>query len=198
MDPRPPTRRRGDLLLESIYDAVAVILREEGYAKLTFVEVARVAHTSRTVLYRRWGTPLNLIRATTAYRSAQALGGDMIDLVEDTGSLRGDLLAVIGLYVRIYSAVGTDFMNAMLFERSQNSAELPAITDDVGLRNRQVIEKVLDAARARGEAVKPLGPLAMTLPFDLIRATYVWKRSDFTDAEIEQLVDEILLPVFAG
>jgi len=183
-------------LLESIYEATTFILREQGYARLTFVEIARVARTSRTVLYRRWGTPLNLIRAITSYRSFQALGGDMIDLVEDTGSLRGDLLALMRLYLRIYDAVGTDIMNAVVFEMSQNNSQIPAITDDVMVRNRQVTEKIIGAARERGEAIKALSPAALTLPFDLIRVGYLWGRPAFGEAELEGLVDEILMPVF--
>ncbi len=58
---RRDTRRRGDTLTESIYQAVEDIIKTEGYTNLTFQKIAQAAQTSRTVLYRRWETPLDLI-----------------------------------------------------------------------------------------------------------------------------------------
>jgi len=193
-----PVRKRGDKLLESIYDAAIEIIRTEGYSNLTFLRVSRLAHTGRTVLYRRWATPLDLIREIMTYRSAQALGGDLLDLIQDTGSLRGDLLYLLELYQKIYTGVGPEVMNAMLFEMSQNNRRIPEIKSDVGFRNVELMEKLLGFARARGEAIKPLSGVALTLPFNLIRMSFLWERRTIDGPEREQLVDDILLPVYIG
>lgn len=190
------TRRRGDLLLESIYDAATKIIREQGYAKLTFLEIARSAKTSRTVLYTRWTTPLDLVREIVTYRSSQALGGDLTELIKDTGSLRGDLLYLLELYQKIYVSVGAEIMNAMLFEMSQNNVEIPAMKDEIGFKNVFLMEKILGFAKARGESIKPPGEKALRLPFDLIRMSFLWERQGLDETAREQIVDEILLPVF--
>jgi len=192
------TRRRGELLLESIYDAATKIIRERGYSNLTFLEIAKAARTSRTVLYRRWGTPFDLVREIMTYKSAQALGGDLIDKIKDTGSLRGDLLYLLELYQKIYVSVGPEIMNAMLFELSQNNARIPAIKGDISFRNVELMDKALGFARARGEKLKPLSVVTLTLPFDLIRMGFLWKQQPIDQTAREQLVDEILLPVFQG
>jgi len=194
--PDNPTRKRGDKLLESIYNAAIEIIRNEGYGNLTFLRVSRLARTGRTVLYRRWATPLDLIREIMTYRSAQALGGDLPDLIRDTGSLRGDLLYLLELYQKIYSSVGPEIMNAMLFEMSQNNTRIPEIKSDIGFRNVELMDKLLGFAEARGEKIKLLSEQALTLPFNLIRMSFLWERRTISEAAREQLVDEILLPVF--
>ena len=190
------TRKRGDRLIESIYDAALEIIRNEGYGSLTFLRIARQARTGRAGLYRRWATPLDLIREIMAYRSAQALGGNLVDLIKDTGSLRGDLLYLLELYQKIYLSVGPEVMNAMLFEMSQNNMRIPVIKNDIGFRNVELMEKILGFAEARGEKIKPLSEKALRLPFDLVRMSFLWERQAIGVSECEQLVDEILLPVF--
>ena len=196
MSTESATRKRGDKLLESIYDAAIEIIRNEGYSSLTFLRISRLARTGRTVLYRRWATPLDLIREIMTYRSAQALGGDLMDMIKDTGSLRGDLLYLMELYLKIYDSVGPEIMNAMLFEMSQNNARIPTIKHDIGFRNVALMEKLLGFARARGEKIKRLSEITMTLPFDLIRMGFLWESRPLDEAAREKLVDEILLPVF--
>jgi len=191
------SRRRGDKLIESIYEAAIEIIRTEGYGNLTFMRVARLARTGRTVLYRRWATPFDLTREIMEYKTVQALGGDLADMVKDTGSLRGDLLYLMDLYQRIYDATGPEIMNAMLFEMSQNNARIPQIKGSIAFRNAQIMQKLLDFAKARGEATKPVTEIALTLPFDLIRMSFLWQQRTL-DAQLrERLVDEILMPVFA-
>jgi len=192
------TRKRGDRLLESIYDAAIAVIREEGYGNLTFLRVARLARTGRAVLYRRWATPFDLIREIMTYRSAQALGGGLTELIRDTGSLRGDLLHMLDLYQKVYISVGPEVMNAMLFEMSQNNARIPALKTDIGFRNVEMMEKILGFARARGEAVKPPTETVLRLPFDLVRMSFMWERQALSRAEQERLADEILLPVLRG
>ena len=194
MDRAP--RRRGDRLLESIYDAATSIIATEGYGALTFLRIARLAHTGRAVLYRRWATPLDLVRDIMMYKSTQALDGELLDIVQDTGSLRGDLLHLLNLYQQIYLATGPEIMNALLFEMSQNNAGVPALTDNAFFKNAEVMRKVLGFAEARGEPLKSLSPSTRTLPFDLVRMSFLWQRRALDHDALERLVDEILLPVF--
>jgi AcrR family transcriptional regulator len=193
---RSDTRRRGDALTESIYQAVENIIKTEGYTSLNFQKIAQAAQTSRTVLYRRWETPLELIHDIIVEKSLHALGGEFIDMLEDTGSLRGDLLYMLTLYQRFYIEVGPEIMNAMLFEMSQNSPTMVAIGQNAVKRNIVAMRKVLDFARMRDEKVKKVSEFALRLPFDLIRMQYLLHRTAIDARQLESLVDEILLPVF--
>ena len=190
------TRRRGDVLIDSIYDATVEIIKEVGYANLTFQQIAQVVKTSRTVLYRRWATTFDLIREIWVYKWTKVLGGELIDRIEDTGSLRGDLLLLLTLYQSVYSEVGPEIMDAILFEIGQNNKRITEIKINATEKNILTMRKLLGFAKARSEKIKEVSDISLTLPFELMRIKYMMGK-DLVDAEqLKLLVDEILLPVF--
>lgn len=189
------TRRRGDALTESIYTATIELMQKVGYSNLTFQQIAQAAKTSRTVMYRRWTTPFDLIREIMVDKM-EALGGDLTDRMEDSGSLRGDLLQLLTLYERFLVAVGPEIINAILFEMGQGNPKIVGIESNATAKNSAVMGKVLGRAKARGEAVKAVSPATLTLPFDLLRTENLLRRGKVEEGRKERLVDEILLPVF--
>ncbi|MDQ7094682.1 TetR/AcrR family transcriptional regulator [Desulfosporosinus sp. PR] len=189
-------RRRGDALIESIYDATVEVIKEVGYANLTFQLIARAAKTSRTVLYRRWTTTLDLIHEIMAYKTTEALGGDLTDKLENTGSLRGDFLLLLTLYQRFFFEVGPEIMNAFFFELGQNSAGIAEIKRKATEKNILTMRKLLSFAQARGEKLKEVSAITLTLPFDLIRIEHILRQGTLDENQLGLLVEEILLPVF--
>ncbi|WP_278343178.1 TetR/AcrR family transcriptional regulator [Parageobacillus thermoglucosidasius] len=189
-------RRRGDALYESIYNATIELIKKVGYINLTFQEIAKAAKTSRTVIYRRWQTKLDLIHEIMVYKMKKVLDGELIDKIEDTGSLRGDLLQLLTLYNKAYLEVGPEIMNAILFEMGQNNKKMTEITVNATNKNILVMQKLLGFAKARGEKIKEVSETTLTLPFDLIRVEYLMRKGVIHEKRLELLVDEILLPVF--
>ncbi|QOX65677.1 TetR/AcrR family transcriptional regulator [Anoxybacterium hadale] len=189
-------RRRGDALNESIYNATIEIIREVGYANLTFQKIAHTAKTSRTVMYRHWETTFDIIREIIIYKTANILGGELIDKIESTGNLRGDLLQLLTLYQRIYTEVGPEIMNAFLFEMGQNNKKIPGIEVNAINNNILTMRKLLESAKARGEKIKEVSDATLTLPFDLIRIENFLHKEGAGANRLDLLVDEILLPVF--
>ncbi|MEA5117445.1 MAG: helix-turn-helix domain-containing protein, partial [Propionicimonas sp.] len=84
------TRRRGRELEEAILRAAWSLFLDGGYAAVTMQQVAEDAGTSKPVLYRRWADRDALLGDAMGY-GLRSLPLD----VPDTGSLRGDLLAVM-------------------------------------------------------------------------------------------------------
>ncbi|MDF2986168.1 MAG: TetR family transcriptional regulator [Eubacterium sp.] len=195
-EPDKNTRRRGDVLIDSIYDATVKIIKEVGYANLTFRQIAQNAKTSRTVLYRRWTTTFDLIREIMVYKSALVLDGELFDKIRDTGSLRSDLLLLLTLYQSIYNEVGTEIMNAFLFEMSQSNEKIDEIKIKAIGKNILTMEKLLRFAKARGDKLKEVGDMTLVLPFDLIRMENIVRKDVVDTKRLEIIVDEILLPVF--
>lgn len=190
------TRRRGDALTESIYNAVEKIIKEVGYANLTFQQIAQASKTSRTVLYRRWETTFDLIREIMIYKTADALNGELIDKIKDTGNLRGDLLQLLTLYQSVFTEVGPEIMNVFLFELGQNNNKIGAIETNAITKNILVMRKLLGFAKARGEKIKEVSDTTLPLPFDLVRVENFMHKGTVDVNRLELLVDEILLPVF--
>ena len=189
------TRRRGDALVESIYYAVVKLIKEVGYANLTFQQIAKGAKTSRSVLYHRWANMFDLLMEIVDDRSSKALGGQLIDRIENTGTLRGDLINLLTLYQSIYTEIGPEIMSAALFEIGQANKEVPEAEADTTAKNIMVMQKLLKNAKSRGEKIKMVSDITLTLPFNLIRLeNLMYKNVDSN--RIALFVDEILLPVF--
>ena len=87
---RKQERRRGADLEDAILDAAWEQLTAEGYGRFTIDTVAARARTSKPVLYRRWKTSDELLRAAIRHRGAVTEVPD-----PDTGTLRGDMLALL-------------------------------------------------------------------------------------------------------
>lgn len=192
---RVQTRKRGDTLVESIYDAAAKLIKEVGYANLTFQQVAKAAKTSRSVLYRRWANMFDLLMEMVDDRSSKALGGQLVDRMENTGTLRGDLLHMLALYQSMYAEIGPEMLSAVLFEVGQGNNKVPEAEVDAAAKNVLVMRKLLKNAKSRGEKIKKVSDITLTLPFNLIRMENLLNKSVDSN-RIALFVDEILLPVF--
>ncbi|EHI99477.1 regulatory protein TetR [Clostridium sp. DL-VIII] len=191
------TRKRGDTLVESIYDAAVKLIKEVGYANLnlTFQQIAKTAKTSRSVLYRRWATMFDLLMEIVDDRSSKALGGQLIDIIKNTGTLRGDLLSLHTSYQSTYEEVGPEILSAVLFEIGQGNNKVPEAEVDAAAKNILVMRKLLENAKSRGEKIKEVSDITLALPFNLIRMeNLMYKNVD--SRQIALFVDEILLPVF--
>ena len=189
-------RKRGNVLLESIYDATVKVIKEVGYANLTFQQIAKTAKTSRTVIYRRWSTKFDLIREIKEYKKSIVLDGELSDEIQKTESLREDLLQLLTLYQKVYMGVGPEIMSAFLFELSQNNDKIAEIKIIAKEKNIMIMKKLLEFARERGDKIKKVSNETLVLPFDLIRIENVMWKSEIDESRLASLVDEILLPVF--
>lgn len=190
-------RKRGEELEVAILEAADEIIKVSGYDHLTFQNVAKLAETSRSVIYRRYETPVDLIHALVRYKSEKALGGKLIDLLEETGSLRSDLIAAMELYHRFFESVGSAILNAMLFEFSQKNKESQLWMRRAREGNIEVMKKVQHFAIQRGEIHHEFSRIQMTLPFNLLRLEYIINSSSVTKEYITQLVDEVLMPIYS-
>jgi AcrR family transcriptional regulator len=192
--PKPVRRRRRGVELEAaLLDAAWEELVEVGFAKLTMESVAARARTGVAVLYRRWANKEQLVfAALERNREAHPIE------VPDTGSLRGDLLALLQ---------NTNAARAALWAVTIKSGVL-AGTDltPAGARNRlpghqlpRRHDVIYGRAHDRGEIDLDRVPSAvLALPFDLLRHDMVMNLEPAKLARIESIVDELFLPLAQG
>src|SRR6188474_922947 len=83
-------RRRGTELEDAILRAAWDELTAVGYAGLTMEGVAARAQTGKQVLYRRWPNRVELVLSAVRHHWSS-----ITDDLPDTGSLRGDVLALM-------------------------------------------------------------------------------------------------------
>ncbi len=166
------------------------LLAERGYDGVTFEEVARRAGASKATLYRRWKSRREMVVAAL---KAGPAGRERADGI-DTGSLRGDLLALCGrLLATMRSADGRTAL-LLLQAGIENPDLCEEIERAVGPTGARLPASVVDAAIRRGE----LPDRVDSFPFEEVAGSVLLLRRlnglDTDDAYLEALVDSILIP----
>ena len=190
------TRRHGAELEAAILDAAWQQLVAEGYQHFTIDAVAARAQTSKPVLYRRWKTREDLLRATARHRGAATDAPP----VPDTGTLRGDVLALLA-GANTASNPMAALVSSMLGSYYDQTGPTPAELREAFLSERSsgsAVQQVVNRAVERGE-VDPgrLTPRIIDLPFDLFRNEMLMTLKPVPDHVLRQIVDDIFLPLVA-
>lgn len=184
-------RRRDVVLVEAIRRAAREELDDHGYAGVTFAGVARRAHTSRPVLYRRYRSRAHLVAdAMTARMASMAV-------TESTGSLREDVLQALRFALEQNRSIGRDTFGAVLVEADAAiRAEFAALGADLFLNT---LRHAVETARTRGELGSgPVPDLALRAALDMFRVE-VLQCDHFVTADfLDQVVDQVALPLFTA
>ena len=185
-----PTRRHGQGLVRAIQEAVVAEVAEHGYAGTTYDGVATRAGTSKPVLYRRWPTKANMV--LDAFLDASP----GLTLPADTGSLSGDLKALLRTAQSMMDRAGRRTLLGLLAELDRSAGE--SVRELLFARGADVIEPLLDRARQRGEiGDSPLPPRVAGLALDLVRHEVVIVGA-LTQETLDTIVDEIAVPLLVA
>jgi len=193
----PATRRRGKALEQAIFDATLCELADVGYNAMTMEGIANRAHTGKAAIYRRWSTKDDLI--------VDALDNDLEikrDEPPDTGSIRGDMLALMRAMAAFLSSPAGSAMHTILNEGvhsrvpvDQNGPEYMIKRRVIGPRQEMffdVLRRGVERGEVRPEAVSQrvvdVGPACLF-------ARYLAQGGPIEDAELTALVDEVLIPL---
>jgi len=187
-------RRRGIELDKALLDAAWQQLLHEGYAAFTMEAVAARAGTSRAVLYRRWADKHELVRAVVAH----VMRPDEIKIA-DTGSLRGDTIAMMKIANRTRLELVTA-MTVHLGGYYQETGTSPADLRKALFPSRPNIPRVLlERAVARGEVHPALvTDRIAAVPYALLQQEFFMTLKPVPNAVIEDIVDTIFLPLVRG
>jgi AcrR family transcriptional regulator len=183
-------RRRGAALESAILDAGWDQLIDAGYERFTIDAVAARSSSARSVLYRRWPSRLDLLKAVIRRR-----GEVDVILTPDTGSLRGDVLAAL-----------TEFNDRRSRIIGLIAARLGAYFDEAGGSPRELralfvpdgptgMETIVGRAVARGELAATPPARIVALPADLLRHELFMTLTAATPQTIVEIVDDVFLPL---
>ncbi|MGW6915895.1 TetR/AcrR family transcriptional regulator [Kitasatospora sp. NPDC054939] len=165
--PAPPGAAPAPRKARAIFDATLDLLAEQGYDGLTVEGVAQRAGVNKTTLYRYWPSKGALV-------SAALTGARRLELaVPDTGSLRGDLEALVRQVVGLLTAPPTAELAVPVFGAVTRSPELADSVRDFFADRLAREQVVLDRAVTRGELPAGTDP---ALLMDLL-AGAVWVRA---------------------
>jgi AcrR family transcriptional regulator len=175
------TRRRGDDLVRAIYASTLVELAGSSFEELSFEKIALRARTGKAALYRRWSSPADLVLAALA----DPVAGFAETPPPRTGSLRGDLLVLLGGLARVLDEPHGRALLQLITQR-QRHPELFERVRDLVLRPRQdlILELLGEAGTALIAAVGPR----------LVLVQHI-ESGSVGEAEVAAIVDEVLLPL---
>jgi AcrR family transcriptional regulator len=187
------TRRRGAELEEALLEAAWLELVAVGYGRFTIDGVATRAGTSRPVIYRRWPDRAELAVAAVGHYSRTRL-------VEtpDTGTLRGDLIAMLTLASRSRAELAALFSVTMGEYFAETGRTPNQLREDFLAARKQPfgIDEILQRGLDRGE-IDPgrLTPRIAALPSDLMRLDLLMNLEPPSDKTIAEIIDEVFLPL---
>jgi AcrR family transcriptional regulator len=188
--PRTGTRRRGEALRRSIFDATLELLRTVGYARLTMEGVATAAGTGKAALYRRWRDREDLV--TDALRNALPDPHDILL----TGDTRDDIVALLGC-VRDTADLSMDAAYQVVKREATMDSGLGTIVqvrvlDPCRALVTGVLRRGIESGELRAEAagrhVADVGP-AMLIHYTVTLGPPV------PDTYIAAVVDEVIMPL---
>jgi AcrR family transcriptional regulator len=187
--PRVEGDREADIL-----DATLGLLATAGYDRLTMDGVAAAAKASKATLYRRWSSKAELvIDALLRARIAP-------DVQEpDTGSFRGDLLAMAcdrhGLNDERSLAVMASLITALHHDAEFSKAFHERLLAPKIAVTRRVYERAQQRGEIRSDA--DLDLLSHVLPASILHRFFVL-RLPVDEATVTKIIDEIVIPAANG
>jgi AcrR family transcriptional regulator len=138
-------RPRAESLDAAILDAAEELVITEGYQAASIEGIARRAGTTRPAVYRRHRSRGHVIVAAMARRFG-------LDPAPDTGSLRGDLLAVQHAQVTFFTdRLVTRALPGLLDEATADPTLMEQVFDEFLAPRRQSTARALQRAVERGE-----------------------------------------------
>ncbi len=187
-------RRRGEELEAALLEAAWGELADAGFAKLTMESVATRAKTGVAVLYRRWPNKDELVLAAIRH-----YGETRPVQVPDTGTLRGDVLALLKSFSDARSSFAV-VIPATFAGLQSNSGLTPAQVRARIMENRPVwSDEIYRRACERGEIDLEKVPAAvLSMPFDLMRHDMLMTLKPVPADRISTIVDDLFMPLIAA
>jgi AcrR family transcriptional regulator len=186
-----PSRSRGEAREEALLTAVTELLAEVGYERMTVDAIAARARASKATIYRRWPGKAEVV-AEALRRQAEAGPSGL----EDTGTLRGDLLKAVAGISRALSGKGGASLLGLVEAMRDDPVLRRLIQKQIESRAELDARAICERASSRGEAVAAdRGPSLLRLAVaELLLDRLLSGRSPGTRAQ-ESLVDEVLRPL---
>ncbi|MEH0841680.1 TetR/AcrR family transcriptional regulator [Micromonospora sp. CPCC 205711] len=180
---------RGDIT-RAIRQALMQELAAVGYGRLSIEAVARRAGVSKTAIYRRWSSKLDLVLETVV-----AAAGNKLPAL-DTGSLRGDLALLFQVVaVALGHPLAAQIIPDLLAEAARNPTIDQTLQQLLRAKQQEICGRLISRAVERGELPVGTDPDAAV---DLIIGPLYWRLAIARAALTPSYLDTLVGSVVAG
>jgi len=178
----------------AILNAALAALTENGYDATNMDDIAARAGVGKAAIYRRWSSKAALITDVLVYWRPDLRTDD----VPDTGSLTGDIDAVIARAARNDNELITnDLVLRVALEATRDPQLATALDDLLLLKGRRIMSAILARAAARGEIAADRD---WSLVADVLTAMSLFRvlSGQTVDAKfMRQVIDTLVLPALS-
>jgi AcrR family transcriptional regulator len=192
-EPRPGSRSA--VRERAILAAAAELVAEIGYERVTVDAIASRAHASKSTMYRKWPGKAELV-ADALRRQAESQTTEL----PDTGSVRGDLLSIVGSIAQTFtSADGGPSLLSLVEAIRADPVLRDVIRAQIQERSRHDGALTCARASARGENVDAArGPEVVGLALAHLFLRTLLDGEPPTGTAQRHFVEQTLLPLLNG
>lgn len=172
----------------------AVILElvaRNGYDSVSIDEIAAAAGAGKSTLYRRWPSKPAMIADAVRHNTRQ------LEDPGDTGTLRGDLIALLGLVARELTR-DADLVVTLVAAARRDGDLMRAVAEQIREPGQAVGRLPIERAIARGElSADSDRALVAEVAMPMLLHRLLWQEA-VDDEFVGYVVDNVLLPVLAS
>ena len=181
---RAPERR------SAVCVSVFELLGEVGYDRMTMDAVAARAHVSKATIYRTWQDKPALVAEALAFHFQDS------PPPPDTGSLRGDLLALMTVACQLGNSLDGQVVAGVMTAAARNPVLAKTMHEHMYEKKHAVYVAVIGRAVQRGELDPATDP---DLLHEVMHSMVLARRLEISEALDEEfarhIVDDVLMPV---
>ncbi len=179
---------RGQQRVDAILAATLDLLADRGYPALTMDAVAERAGASKATIYRRWRNKAQLVKA-----ALDAHDADHNAAIPETGSLRGDLVAVLEALCAKSSERYLSMLGGLAAAMRHDEELAAALREHIDNEELSPFHDALHRAIARGELPADTDADLIHDVAEAMILRQLQLGAGFDEPFITRLVDDILL-----
>jgi AcrR family transcriptional regulator len=186
---------RGEVREQAILSAVIELLGEVGYEGMTMDAIAARAHASKTTIYKRWPGKPELVRASVDSYIAGRLAVGV-----DTGSLRGDLMALMAALRGHLTDEFLAMMSGLVHAMRKDPELAAALWSQLAVGHAAALP-VISRAAARGELSPGADAELAELAHEVIEAhlfRLLAADSTLSPEFARHVIDDLVIPVLTA
>jgi AcrR family transcriptional regulator len=182
--------RRGAERREAICQAVYELLSKVGYDRMTMDAIANLAKASKATIYRMWIDKPELVAD-----SLKCHFGETQEL-PDTGSLRGDLLTLMGVACEITNGGLGEVIAGVMTAAAHDERLAETLSKSLFEDKQRLHAELVARAVARGEIHPDTDPtLLHEVMHSMVSGRMLWSLGPLDDEFSVHVVDDVLIPV---
>lgn len=185
MTPRPASPAATDAILA----ATIALVAERGYERTSLEAIAAHAQVGKATLYRRWPDKAALMKAALDRYDAGRMPA-----IPDTGSLRGDLLALVAGLAAVATPAHIALMHGLATAMRCDPALAAALQAHVADEEQAPLPPLVARAVARGDLASDARAAAADEVLEGLLIRRIQLGQPLDEPFALHVVDEILVP----